>query len=159
MAEKAVEKRRPYETAILELHARAKMEADSGFGAEVATSVADRIMEAETIEAVLAIPEQGPGNLDDMVGKAFRFIGGQLHWAISAEQFREGGTGVYAVFKVLDMNDMERMVSTGAVNVVFQLRRLEKLGLFDNDGEISKQYFTVKARPVPSGTLYWLGAA
>lgn len=153
---KDVEERRPYQTALLELKGRVEMEQANGSAVEIATAVADRIMEAENLDEVMAIPEAGPGGLDDLVGKAFRFIGGQLRWAASAEQFRDGGTGFYAVFSVLDMNDVEHMVSTGSVNVVFQLRKMEKLGIFDNPGELTEKHFTVKTRPTANGSLYWL---
>lgn len=154
----AVGNQRPFQLALTEIKGRA--EADGvGRGFEVAANVADKILTAETLDDILNAPEQGPGDLSDFVGKSFRIIGGTIAWAPSSEQFREGGTGYYVQFKALDMNGQEVFVSTGSVNVVFQIKAMEKMGLFDEEGVPLDRYLTVRSRPVPSGTLYWLGSA
>lgn len=152
-----VEQLRPYQLALKEIAGRATMDAVDPFA--VAADVGDKIMQAETIDDILAIPESGPGSLEELTGKMFRFIGGSLRWARSAERYREGGTGVYAFFRCIDNKKNEYSITTGATNVVFQLRALEKKGVFDGEGVIYDFDFTVKCREVSNGSLYWLGAA
>lgn len=149
-----VERLRPYQLALREMHGSAKL--DDGFS--VAADVADKILMAETIEDILAVPESGPGSIEELQGKMFRFIGGSLRYADSAEKYREGGTGQYAFFRCIDSKGTEHAVTTGATNIVFQLKALQRKGVFDNDGEVYDYDFTVKSREVASGTLYWLGA-
>lgn len=148
---------RPYEKTLRELHGVTQPENSNSF--EVAASVADKILTAETIDDVIAAVEQGPGNLEDLVGKAFQFIGGTLSWHRSAEQYKEGGTNFYAVFRVRMLDGEEQMVSTGAVNVVFQLRKFEDLGIFDNPGQLTEKHFTIKSKATGNGTLFSIGYA
>lgn len=153
-----VEQRRPYETAMLEMKGRATLDGE-GRGFEIAANVADKILSATSIEDVISAAETGPEDLSDLVGTAFNMIGGTLNYAESAEQFRDGGTGFYVIFQCRDARGTDHTVSTGAVNVVFQMKQLERLGVFDNAGELSEQLFTVKSRPTKNGTLYWIGFA
>lgn len=142
---------RPFQLTMEELHNRSEL--DKGSGIEIAANVADQILTAQSIEDVVNAPAQGPGNLDDLVGKPFYFTG-YLRFLRSAEQFREGGVGVYVVFDILDMNSTKSVVSTGAVNVVFQLRQFERLGYFADEDWISDKVFTIRSRPTANGTLY-----
>lgn len=153
--EKPFSELRPYEQALREIKGRAQAERDGGRSFDIAASVADKILTAETIDEILAIPQQGPEGLDDFVGKAFQFVG-TLSWADSAEQYREGGTGEYVVMKIRTMDEIEHMVSTGATNIVFQLKALENKGMFLSPDEVTERFFTFGARSVASGTLYWL---
>ena len=57
------------------------------------------------------------------------------------------------------MSGNEHLVSTGATNVVFQLRKLEKLGVFDEVDKVYETYFTIKSRPTGKGTLYRIAYA
>lgn len=153
-----VETRRPYQTALLEMKGRAELDGE-GRGFEIAANVADKILTAESIEDIVAAAEEGPEDITEMVGVSFRFIGQSLTYSESAEQFREGGTGYYAIFKCMDSRGNEHTVSTGSVNVVFQLKAFENKGVFDNAGELSKDLFTIKSRPTKRGTLYWVSFA
>lgn len=154
-----VAQRRPYEDALAEIAQRVEIVKQEGSGFEVAATVADKIMSARTIDDVLAAAEGGPGDLESLVGKTFRFLGGSLSWYEGSEQFREGGTGFYAVFTVRDLRGNDYTISTGATNVVFQLRKLESMGVFENDGELYPYEFTVKVRVTGSGnSLYRISA-
>jgi hypothetical protein len=149
--ETAIAKGRPFQLAMQELADRSEL--DKGGGLEIAANVADQILTAQTVEDVIGAPAQGPGNLDDLVGKPFYFTG-YLRFLRSAEQFREGGVGVYVVFDILDMNGNKTVMSTGAVNVVFQLRQMERLGYFASEDWVSDKMFTIRSRPTANGTLY-----
>lgn len=153
-----VETRRPYETALLEMKGRANLDGE-GRGFEIAANVADQILSADSIEGVIAAAETGPEDVTDLIGVSFKMLGGSLSYLESAEQFRDGGTGFYVVFKCVDSRGTEHTVSTGSVNIVFQMKQLEKLGVFDNEGELSEHLFTVKSRATKRGTLYWIGFA
>lgn len=155
---KEVETRRPYQTALLEMKGRAELDSE-GRGFDIAANVADKILTAESVEDIVAAAETGPEDIADLVGVGFRFIGQTLVYSESAEQFRDGGTGYYAVFKCVDSRGNEHTISTGAVNVVFQLKAFENKGIFDEEGELSKDLFTIKSRPTRRGTLYWIGFA
>jgi len=157
VAKEVAETKRPYEVALQEIDGRAALDEGDSFG--IAAEVADKIMSAETLEGVIEAAEQGPEDLEFFTGTSFQFIGGSLRWSHAAEQFREGGTGYYAVFKVVDMKGTEHLVSTGATNVVFQLRKMEKLGVFDEIDVAYPTYFTVKSRPTGKGTLYRISFA
>jgi hypothetical protein len=150
-SEVAFEDMRPYEQALAEISGRTQ-ETDAF---AIASSVADRIMSATTLDEVIEAAAQGPEDLTDWVGRAFRFVGSSLTYSVAAEQYREGGAGFYAVFKCVDLNDQEHTISTGAVNVLFQLRAFEKLGVFDGDG-LFPDHFTVISRPTGRGTLFRL---
>lgn len=147
---------RPYEQAARDMADMASAESVDGFA--VAADVADKILTAGTVDAVLDAAEGGPGDLADLVGKSFRFIGGQLRWMRSAEKFRSGGFGVYAVFTARLSDGTDVLVSTGAVNVVAQLRALQKpgMGVFGEDGEVSERVFSVACRETANGTLFRL---
>ena len=146
-----VEVRRPHQTAMLEMKGRADMDQANSF--EIAANVADAIASAQTLEEVMEAAKRGPEDMADFVGKAFRMVGSSLRWAESSEQFRDGGVGFYAIFKCVTMDEVEHTISTGATNVVFQLRQMERLGVFDGDGQ-SAAIFTIASRPTKSGTLY-----
>lgn len=146
-----LETRRPFQTALLEIKGRAAMDQANGF--EIAANVADTIASATSLQEVMDAAKQGPEGVENLEGKAFRFIGSSLRWAESAEQYKEGGAGFYAIFKCIDLNDVEHTVSTGATNVIFQLRQMERLGVFDGE-EPSEQHFTIVSRPTKGGTLY-----
>ena len=154
---KEVAEKRPYEVALQEIDGRATLDGENSF--DIAAEVADKIMSADDLDAVMAAAEQGPEDLEEFVGSSFQFIGGSLRWSVAAEQYREGGTGYYAVFKCRTMNGNDHLVSTGATNVVFQLRKMEKLGVFDNMDQVYETYFTVKSRPTGKGTLYRIAYA
>jgi hypothetical protein len=154
MAGKEVESRRPYETALLEIKGRAELDSE-GNSFDIAAKVADKIMEAGSIEAIIAAAEQGPEDLSDLVGVAFNFMG-SLSYLKSADRFSEGGTGYYVVFQCRDTKGNDHTVSTGAVNVMFQLRAFEKQGMFDNPDVLSSDVFTIKSRPTGRGELYWI---
>jgi hypothetical protein len=156
--EKPFSELRPWEKTVRELHGVTAPENSDGF--EVAASVADKILTAETLDDVINAVQAGPGDLTELVGKAFQFIGGTLSWHRAAEQYREGGTGFYAVFRVMLLDGEEKMISTGANNVIFQLRRMEDFGIFDNPGELTEKHFTVVPRTTGSGTtLFSIGYA
>lgn len=158
MADKSteVETRRPFEIAIAEMRNRADLEGTDSF--TIASNVADKIMTAETVEDVIAAANQGPGDMDALVGKAFKFTG-YLRFQHSAEQFRAGGTGEYAIFDIVDLNGSRRTYTTGATNVVFELKRLEHLGYFADEDWVSQPNFTVRSRPTANGTLYTIDFA
>lgn len=156
MAAHDVEARRPYQTAILEMAGRVEMGDVNGF--EIAANVADKITEASTLEEIMAAANSGPEGLEDIEGKAFAFLRGSLRYAKSAEQFERGGTGFYVIFDCVDLDGIRHTVSTGSVNVVFQLKAMEKLGVFDGEG-LSERMFTIKSRPTKNGTLYRLDFA
>lgn len=151
MAGTEVEVRRPYQTAMLEMKGRAELDRANGF--EIAANVADTIASATSLQEIMDAAKQGPEGLESLEGKAFQFLGSSLRWAESAEQYKEGGVGFYAIFKCVDLSGAEHTVSTGATNVVFQLRQMERLGVFDGDGP-SEQHFTIASRPTKGGTLY-----
>lgn len=154
-----VESRRPYEVAMTKLAARVELERANGNRSfEVAASVADKILNAESLDDILAAPEQGPDSAENFIGKGFK-LRGMLDWQPAAEQFREGGTGYYVVFRAVDMNGVLHVVSTGATNLVFQFLAMEEKGMFQDEDWESDVYFTIRSRPVPSGTLFWLSYA
>lgn len=150
---KAVEKRRPYEEALARMRSRAEIEGNQGSGFEIAANVADQILQADSIEGIIAAAAAGPGSLEDIVGKPFYFKG-YLRVLNSAEQFREGGTGQYVVFDIEDMNGNSATYSTGAVNVVFQLHALELQGYFASEDWKSDKLFTFRSRPTAGGQLF-----
>lgn len=146
---------RPWQLALRDI----KDEASEVDGFAVAADVADKIMRADTIEDVLGIPEAGPGDITSLVGRSFRFLGTPRYNA-GAEKYKEGGTGFYVVFRVLFPDGFDALVSTGATNLIFQLKRITQLGGFGStEAEPSEHVFTVKARDTARGTLYWLAAA
>lgn len=146
---------RPWQLAISQI----KDEATEVDGFTVAQDVADKIMRAETIEDVLGVPENGPGDITDLVGRSFRFLGGP-RYSVGAEKYKEGGTGFYVVFRVLFGDGFDALVSTGATNIVFQLKRITQLGGFGStEAEPSEMVYTIKSRDTARGTLYWLSAA
>jgi hypothetical protein len=142
---------RPYELALREIKGRVETGDNAGF--EVGAAVADKILTATDIEGVIAAVNQGPGRVEDLVGKPFKFAG-YVRYADSAEQYKEGGTGQYVIFDYIDMNNEKSTVSTGAVNVVFQIRAMEKLGYFNSDDWVSDKLFTIKPKATENGTLY-----
>jgi hypothetical protein len=143
--------RRPYEIALMEIKGRSSAEESNTF--EIAVNVADKIMGADSVEGVMDAAGAGPEDLADMEGKPFRFTGYSLRFAESSEQFRGGGTGFYAIFECEDLNRETHTISTGAVNVVFQLKKLEELGVFSVEGQYDRA-FTVRSKPTKNGTLY-----
>lgn len=146
---------RPWQLAIAEI----KSEASEVDGFAVAQDVADKIMRAETIDDVLGIPENGPGDITDLVGRSFRFLGGP-RYSVGAEKYKEGGTGFYVVFRVLFSDGFDALISTGATNIIFQMKRLGQLGaLGSTEAEPSEMVYTMKCRDTARGTLYWLAAA
>lgn len=151
-----IDVRRPYEKALAGIAGRASMDSEGG-AFEIAAAVGDKISSADSVQDVLDAAEGGPGDIGELAGRTFRFIGGSLRWYKSAEKFRAGGTGFYAVFDAMEKAN-QLTISTGATNVVFQLRRLEELGVFDNAGELSADEFTIKYRETANGTLYRIAA-
>lgn len=155
VAEKAVSQvnERPYELAMREMTGRAEMEKTAGgSGFDIASAVADKITSAKSIEDVIR-EANARNSLEDFIGKPFRFTG-HLRFSPAAEQFREGGVGVYVTFDALDMNSERHTYSTGAVNVVFTLKKFETLGYFSSEDWISDKVFVVKSRPTPAGAMY-----
>lgn len=151
---KEVAEMRPYELAVKEMAGRAEMEASDGSAFDIASQVADKILTADSIEAVIGAVGDGPDGLENIQGKPF-FFTGLIRYAKSSEQYREGGVGVYVVFDIVDMQGEKHTVTTGAVNVVFQLRQMEKLGYFGDTDWISDRMFTVRSRITGTGnTLY-----
>src|SRR5512146_2321016 len=90
---------RPYQVAMVDMAESAEDLATTD-AFTIASEVADKILTAADIDAVIDAAEGGPGDLTDLYGKAFKFVGGTLRWMRSAEKFRAGGFGVYAVFTV-----------------------------------------------------------
>jgi hypothetical protein len=142
---------RAYELALKEIKGRVETGDNAGF--EVGASVADKILTAVDIEGIIGAVNQGPGSVEDLVGKPFKFTG-YARYANSADQYKEGGTGQYVIFDYVDLNGEKNTVSTGAVNIVFQVRAMEKLGYFNGDDWVSDKLFTVKSKPTANGTLY-----
>ena len=155
-AQKTYAEMRPYEKAIAEIKGQTAEGVD---GFEIASQVADKIMSATSLDEAIDAAAQGPDDLENWVGRAFRFIGGTLRYQEASEQYREGGTGYYAVFKCEDLQGDEHTVSTGAVNVVFQLKKFQELGVFDGDQPYMAKTFTVLSRPTQRGTLYRIAYA
>jgi hypothetical protein len=136
---------------MLEMKGRADI--DQGNSFEIAANVADAISSAQTLEEVMMAAKRGPEDLSEFVGKSFGVVGSSLRWAESAEQFREGGVGLYAIFDFVTTDGVKHTVSTGATNVIFQLRQMERLGVFDGE-DVSQTAFTIMSRPTRNGTLY-----
>lgn len=152
MAGQEVEVRRPFQTALLEMKGRAEM--DQGNSFEIAANVADAIASAETLQEIMDAAKRGPEDLADYVGRAFYVVGGSLRYSESAEQYKEGGVGMYAILDFVTTDGVKHTLSTGATNVIFQLRQMERLGVFDGEDVNETQLFTFASRPTRNGTLY-----
>lgn len=145
---KEVEHLRPYELAIREMDGRVAMGDSSAF--EIGAQVADKILQAVTIEDVITAAMSSAGSIDDLVAKPFRFAG-LLRYANAADQYKEGGTGKFVIFDIVDMNGEMSTYQTGAVNIVFQLKQFERLGYFMVESWVSDKVFTIKAKVTGSG--------
>jgi hypothetical protein len=151
--------KRLYEEALGQIKTRTEIERGNNSGFEVAAQVADKILEADTIEGIIAATNQSAGSLEDLVGKPFKFHG-YLRFNESADQYREGGTGFFVIFDVTDMNGNTLVTTTGATNIIFQLKAMEQLGYFSDEDWQSDKLFTIRCRVTGSGnTLYRLDFA
>lgn len=151
---KEVQEFRPYEKALKEISGRASMEGD-GKGFEIAANVADKILGATDLAGIIAAAEEGPEDLDNWLGKNIWLIPGTLHYNAAAEEYKEGGTGYYTVIDIHDINGERHTVSTGATNIVFQLKAIENQGLLD-EGKDPLGPLTIRNRKSQKGHLYWI---
>lgn len=156
MASTDVAENRPYQVMQKELSAIVSMTGDE-WKFEIAASVIDQILTANSAEEIFAANESGPGDVANYMNTPMTIDGPDgIRYAKSAEKFSSGGLGYYAVFDAITKNGDKVLLSVGASNVVASLRQMQKLGLFEGGKEF---WFQIKGRETPNGTLYTVHAA
>lgn len=149
----SVETLRPYERLVKELKGLAKINEDNGSGFEIAAQVIDKMMEAETLDDILAAGQDGPLKAQDILHKPFMLM--SCEYRTSDEKFRDGTLGVYVILNIRDAVTMADMVvGCGAPNVVAACRAMEKRGILDEDQE--KPILCLRSRPTANGELLFL---
>lgn len=157
----SVESLRPYERMVKQLHGIAKLDSENGSGFEIAANVVDKILTVDAddieslIDGILSAGSDGPMKAENMEHKPF--IVREITWLKSAEQFKDGGFGVYAVVKAMGAIKMdELMFSVGATNVVAALFAMDQKGVFESENTPT---LVIRSRPTPNGKLYYLERA
>lgn len=146
---------RPYERMVKQLQGIAKLESENGSGFEIAANVVDKMLSAESIDDILAAGQDGPLKAENMEHKPFLVRELSIHK--SAEQFAEGGFGVYYVVTCNDAISLEEKVfSVGATNVVAALFAMDQKGVFESD---ENPMLVIRSRPTPGGKLFYLERA
>lgn len=157
MASSDVEKSdglRPYEAMQKELSTIVSMTGDE-WKFDIAASVIDQILTANSAEEIFAANESGPGDVANYLNVPMT-MDGEPRYAKSAEKFSSGGLGFYVVFDAITKSGEKVLLSVGASNVVASLRQMQRLGLFENGKEF---WFQIRGRETPNGTLYTVHAA
>lgn len=156
-----VETLRPYERMVKQLQFIAKNEAENGSGFEIAANVVDKMLSVDSddidtlIDGIIGAGKDGPLKAEDMEHKPF--LVREITWLKSAEAFKDGGYGVYAVVKAIGAVGMDELVfSVGATNVVAALFAMDQKAVFDGD---KNPTLVIRSRPVPNGKLYYLDRA
>jgi hypothetical protein len=144
---------RPFAQIIYGLRQIAVVDEDAAF--EIAASVIDEIALADSIEAVFAANEKGPKDAEDFLEASIGVY--SVRFWRSAEKFRKGTLGYYAVLYYVDFNGKTDMISVGAPNIVASLYRLHELGAITGDVE-RPMWAKIHGRDTPNGTLYVLAA-
>ena len=146
-----VEEMRPHQQMMRELAGMAELEAGDSF--DIAAQVIDSIAEAQTAEEIFAANESGPKSAEDYLGQRIGLL--DVRYRKSAERFRQGTLGVFAVLDAVDEGGEKILISVGAPNVVASVRRLQRLGLIDPGTPF---WVKIKGRETENGTLYTLHA-
>lgn len=139
---------RPYQKLQNELAQRVTLDSAGGSGFDIAASVIDGIMTAETIEDVFALNSSGPTDIEDYLNVPLNFT--QVTFFKSNERY--GGLGFYVVIDAYTDTAEEIKISTGAPNVVASMRKFETLGVF-NPGPFRAK---IASRDTANGSLYYM---
>jgi len=146
---------RPYQAMQKELATIVAITGDE-WKFDVAASVIDQILTANSAEEIFAANESGPGDVANYLNTPLTIENNDIRYAKSAEKFTSGGLGYYAVFDAITKQGEKVLLSVGASNVVASLRQMQRLGLFEPGKEF---WFQIKGRETPNGTLYTVHAA
>jgi hypothetical protein len=141
---------RPYETLIQEIARRAELDGVSSF--DIAANVIDQISQATTFEEIVAANNSGPVDVNDYFGTPLTVT--NVRFMKSAEQFRQGGLGHYALINALTDRGDELLLSTGAPNIVAGLYHMLRVGII-RPGE-KDQRMSFQGRVTANGTLFFI---
>lgn len=99
---------------------------------EVAVQIANRILQAESIDDVLGMADSAGTGARDIVGRPFTIMALPV-WRKAKEAYKEG-SGFFVVLQ-LGMKDTNEVipVTTGAANVLAQLYTMQTKGMLPND--------------------------
>lgn len=147
---------RPYQKLMSELAQIAELDAVSGdkSGFDIATEVVDNIMEAESIDDVFVVNDSGPKDISDYSNMPLSVFNPRFRR--SEEKYRKNGLGVFVIFDAMTDAGEFVTISTGAVNVVASIRKIQTLG---GAKEESPTRLKIVSREVGNGTLYTVGKA
>lgn len=129
---------------------------------EVQMSIVKRILGADDFDAALDMADAGALSLED-VGDSSFYIDA-ISWHKSAEGFREGGLGVFALLGITGVSgplrDKQEAITAGGVNVLAALYKgIQGNHIPDPDAE-KRREFRLRAVNTASGfTTYWLARA
>jgi len=143
---------RPYQEMVKHLLEMAKLDSEGSF--EIAADVIDRIALATTPEEIFAANESGPEDAEDWLNQPIGIT--SVRWWPSAEKFKKGTLGVYAVFHFQTREGKEEIMSVGAPNVVATIYRLVRLDFING---VDPFWVVIRGRETPNGTLYTVHAA
>ena len=143
--------KRPYELMQQDLDTIATLDTTDSF--EIASTVIDAIASATTPEEIFAANESGPADMADYLNSPLGIT--DVRFMRSAEKFRAGTLGYYAVVDALTPSGEKVLLSVGAPNVVSSIRQLQKIGMFESDQPF---WITVKSRETANGNLYTVHA-
>jgi hypothetical protein len=142
---------RPFAQIIAKLRKIAVVDEEAAF--EIAAAVIDEIALADSIEAVFAANEKGPKDAENFLEQSLGVT--SVRFWRSAEKYRKGTLGYYAVMEYVDFNGEKDMISVGAANIVASLFRLWELGAITGDAQ-NPMWVKIHGRDTPNGTLYVL---
>lgn len=147
---------RPYMKLMSELATVAELDSTSGdkSGFEIAAEVVDNIMTAESIDDVFAVNASGPADISDYTGMPISIFNPRFRK--SDEKYRKNGLGVFVIFDAMTDAGEAVTISTGAVNVVASIRKIQTLG---GATETAPTRLRINAREVGNGMLYTVGKA
>lgn len=149
------EEARPYLALMKELWDVAETEEGFTDSFDIASMVIDNILSATTFDEIVEANESG--SLD----KAEKYLNKPINittisFRKSAEKFRKGTLGVYAVIDGHTDDGEVITFGVGAPNVVASLRKCQTLGLIS---EAKPLRCSIKSRETANGELYTLGKA
>lgn len=142
---------RPFAQIIYGLRKIAVVDEDAAF--EIAAMVIDEIALADSIEAVFAANEKGPKDAEDFLEVSLGVL--NVRFWRSAEKFRKGTLGYYAVIDYVDFNGKTDQISVGAANIVASMYRMLELGAITGDVK-TPLWVKIHGRDTANGTLYVL---
>lgn len=131
----------------------------------VQMSIVARILSADDFDSALDMADTGALSLEDIADTPFLIDA--ITWHRSAEGFREGGLGVFALIAATVLTDAKSplagkavAVTAGGVNVLATLYKGQTQGAIPDLGQDKRRQFVLRPVGTASGyTTYWLARA